>query len=215
MGSAAAVFASKAKAQDIPPLSEQARFIMSHYAQAGVENYFFLDKHAAKFYIIESGKIILSSDAIFGRGRGEDIKTDSNVTPAGVFNFDEKSLRNSTYFGSFLIFTRRPHSNPRYEDYIYAIHSTYKGNPKEHREQRYATPTPLDNAISAGCINLPEHAYKELLNFYHRTGYSIIENGREKMHYPSFFSLPKSGDINEAKKFLGIRDISQITYENN
>ena len=36
-----------------------------------------------------------------------------------------------------------------------AMHPVITTNPKERRLQRLATPTPLDNRISYGCINVP------------------------------------------------------------
>jgi hypothetical protein len=41
-----------------------------------------------------------------------------------------------------------------------AMHRVIATNPKERRLQRLATPTPLDNRISWGCINLPVKFYE-------------------------------------------------------
>ncbi len=43
-----------------------------------------------------------------------------------------------------------------------ALHQVVKGVPKDHRLQRLASPTPLDNRISFGCINVP-------VDFFQRT----------------------------------------------
>jgi len=37
-------------------------------------------------------------------------------------------------------------------------------NVKEHRAERLATPTPLDNRISYGCINVPAKFYKSVVS---------------------------------------------------
>jgi hypothetical protein len=42
-----------------------------------------------------------------------------------------------------------------------SMHRVITTNPKEHRLQRLATVTPLDNRITHGCINVPA-------DFYHR-----------------------------------------------
>jgi hypothetical protein len=42
------------------------------------------------------------------------------------------------------------------------MHRVVTGTPKDHRLQRLATPTPLDNRISFGCINVP-------IDFFDRT----------------------------------------------
>ena len=41
-----------------------------------------------------------------------------------------------------------------YKDAI-SLHRVVKGTPKDHRSQRLVTPTPLENRISFGCINVP------------------------------------------------------------
>jgi hypothetical protein len=43
-----------------------------------------------------------------------------------------------------------------------ALHRVVTGKPNDHRLQRLATPTPLDNRISFGCINVP-------VDFFERT----------------------------------------------
>ena len=37
-------------------------------------------------------------------------------------------------------------------------------NVKEHRAERLATPTPLDNRISYGCINVPAEFFKNVVH---------------------------------------------------
>jgi hypothetical protein len=44
-----------------------------------------------------------------------------------------------------------------------AMHRVITSNAKERRAQRLATPTPLDNRISYGCINLPVKFYENVL----------------------------------------------------
>jgi hypothetical protein len=43
-----------------------------------------------------------------------------------------------------------------------ALHRVVRGRPKDQRFQRLASPTPLDNRISFGCINVP-------IDFFDRT----------------------------------------------
>jgi hypothetical protein len=42
-----------------------------------------------------------------------------------------------------------------------ALHRVITGRPKDHRLQRLATPTPLDNRITFGCINVPVDFFEQ------------------------------------------------------
>jgi hypothetical protein len=44
-----------------------------------------------------------------------------------------------------------------------SIHRVINTKPKERRLQRLATPTPLDNRISYGCINVPVRFYEQVV----------------------------------------------------
>jgi hypothetical protein len=44
-----------------------------------------------------------------------------------------------------------------------SLHRVIVGNPVDHRHQRLATPTPLDNRISYGCINVPVAFYDKVV----------------------------------------------------
>lgn len=44
-----------------------------------------------------------------------------------------------------------------------SLHRVINGHPKERRHQRLASPTPLDNRISYGCINVPVNFYDDLV----------------------------------------------------
>ena len=44
-----------------------------------------------------------------------------------------------------------------------SLHRVINGHPKERRHQRLASPTPLDNRISYGCINVPVKFYDDLV----------------------------------------------------
>lgn len=44
-----------------------------------------------------------------------------------------------------------------------SLHRVIAGNPKDRRRARLASPTPLDNRISFGCINVPAQFYDEIV----------------------------------------------------
>jgi hypothetical protein len=43
------------------------------------------------------------------------------------------------------------------------MHRVHTNKPQERRLQRLATPTPLDNRISYGCINVPVKFYENVV----------------------------------------------------
>ena len=48
-------------------------------------------------------------------------------------------------------------------DLALSLHRVIVGNVKDHRYQRLASATPLDNRISYGCINVPADFYDKLI----------------------------------------------------
>ena len=49
-------------------------------------------------------------------------------------------------------------------DSAVSLHPVLTSNPKERRLERLNTPTPLDNRISYGCINVPAKFYTNVVN---------------------------------------------------
>ena len=123
------------------------------------------DNHGRPFMIVDKvdarviafdrqGEPVSAAPALLGLGRGDDSVPDigqrrladiapaERTTPAGRF---EASL------GSDL------EQDVLWIDYKAALslHRVIVGNPRDHRAARLASPTPLDNRISFGCINVP------------------------------------------------------------
>jgi hypothetical protein len=44
-----------------------------------------------------------------------------------------------------------------------SLHRVIAGSPKERRHQRLSSPTPLDNRVSYGCINVPVKFYDNIV----------------------------------------------------
>ncbi len=49
-------------------------------------------------------------------------------------------------------------------DTALSLHRVVKGHPKERRAERLASPSPLDNRISFGCINVPVKFYESVVS---------------------------------------------------
>lgn len=115
-----------------------------------------VDKVDARVFVFDArGGLRGAAAALLGLARGDDavpgignralssIRPEERTTPAGRFVASlDRNLR-----GHEILWV----------DYDGAVsmHPVATGNAKERRAERLATPTPLDNRISYGCINVP------------------------------------------------------------
>jgi hypothetical protein len=123
-----------------------------------------LDKKDAKVFVFHpDGRLRGAAPALLGVGRGDvalpgigarelsKIAPNDRVTQAGRFVAD----LGLDHHGDDVLWLD-------YEGGL-AMHRVITTNPKEKRAHRLATPTPLDNRISFGCINLPVKFYEKVL----------------------------------------------------
>lgn len=124
-----------------------------------------IDKPQAKVYVFDpTGRLRGAAPVLLGLAKGDDtvpgigekklseIRPEERTTPAGRF-------------------VAEPGRNARGEDIVWvdydaavSMHRVITSNPAERRLQRLATPTPKDNRISYGCINLPAAFYDNVLS---------------------------------------------------
>lgn len=118
-----------------------------------------IDKVAAKVFVFDAaGQIRGAAPALLGLGRGDDsvpgigqrklatIRPEERTTPAGRF---QASLGSD--FEQDILWVDY--------DSSLSLHRVITGNPKDRRHARLASPSPSDNRISYGCINVPAHFY--------------------------------------------------------
>jgi hypothetical protein len=123
-----------------------------------------VDKMSAKVFVFNAdGRLRGAAPALLGLARGDDsipdignqklsdIRPEERTTPAGRFvaslgyNFHGKDILWVDY------------------DLAISLHRVVTSNPTERRLQRLATPTPTDNRISFGCINVPAKFYDDVV----------------------------------------------------
>ena len=122
-----------------------------------------IDKVAAKVFVFDAkGEIRGASPALLGAGRGDEsvpgigqrklatIRPAERTTTAGRF---EAALGND--FDQDILWVDY--------DTSLSLHRVIVGNPKDRRHARLASPTPLDNRISYGCINVPARFYDSIV----------------------------------------------------
>ena len=123
-----------------------------------------IDKTAARVFVFNAaGEMVGSAPALLGITRGDDsapgigdrelrqIPVQDRTTPAGRF---------VAKFGP-----AAGHSKVLWVDYASALslHAVVPGTPKERRLQRLNSPTPKDNRITFGCINVPAKFYASVV----------------------------------------------------
>jgi hypothetical protein len=148
-----------------------------------------LDKKEAKVFAFHAdGRLRGAASALIGFAVGDDsvpgigekklsaIRPEERTTPAGRF---VASLDRNLKGGQIL-----------WVDYDAAIslHPVITSNVKERRAERLATPSPLDNRISYGCINVPADFFKNVISpaFAGSNGivYVLPETRSVKLFFP-------------------------------
>ncbi len=122
-----------------------------------------VDKVSAKVFVFDrQSRLKGAAPALLGLGKGDGsaagigtrklaaISPAERTTPAGRF---EASLGHDL------------EQDILWVDYATAlsIHRVITGNPRDRRAQRLASPTPLDNRISYGCVNVPAAFYDSVV----------------------------------------------------
>lgn len=129
----------------------------------GALPFIIIDKIQAKVFVFDrNGQLLSAAPALLGSAHGDDtvpgigskklsaIHPDERTTPAGRF---VANLGNDLEKKVLWV---------DYKDAL-SLHPVIRGNPRDHRFQRLATPSPLDNRISYGCINVPISFFSQIV----------------------------------------------------
>lgn len=123
-----------------------------------------VDKNEARVFLFDAaGRLRGSTSALLGLARGDEsvpgigtrklssIRPEERTTPAGRFvaNLD-RGLK-----GESMLWVD-------YETAI-SLHPVITGNAKEQRQKRLTSPSPSDNRISFGCINVPAPFFNDVV----------------------------------------------------
>ncbi len=123
-----------------------------------------VDKADARVFVFDAaGRIRGAAPALLGVARGDDA-----VPGIGDRQYSEMPPKvRTTPAGRFVAALGM---STRGEDVLWvdyegavSLHRVVTKNPRERRLARLATPTPLDNRISYGCINVPAQFYEAVI----------------------------------------------------
>lgn len=159
-------------------LGGDAAKLFESVAQSGDNGglpFMIIDKRRAHLWVFDrSGQLQGDTPILLGLARGDhtvpgigdkklsDIAPAERTTPAGRF-------------------VAEVGVNARGEDVVWvdydsgvSMHRVLTTNPKERRAQRLATPTPDDNRVSYGCINVPKAFFENVVSGTIRGGNSVV-----------------------------------------
>lgn len=150
------------------PASDDVRHIADWVVDSGDNGglpFMILDKINAKIFVFDPGGWILgAAPVLLGLARGDDtvpgigdrplssIRPEERTTPAGRF----VAQRGMSTRGVDVVWVD-------YDSGV-SVHRVVTSNPRERRLDRLATPTPADNRISYGCINVLDAFYNNVVN---------------------------------------------------
>ena len=170
MAQAGTAHAASIHAVDLPVMagaSAQARQLVRWVLQSGDNKglpFAVIDKKNARVTVLTaSGQARGSSPVLLGLARGDDsvpgigerkmadIRPEERTTPAGRFLAEHGRNAN----GEDIVWI----------DYDAAVsmHRVRANNKAERRLERLTTPTPADNRISYGCVNVPAAFYERVI----------------------------------------------------
>ena len=127
--------------------------------------YMLVDKTDARVFLFHAdGQLGGAAPALLGLAVGDEsvpgigqrslasIRPEERTTPAGRFvaNLDRDLQGKALLWVDY--------------DSSLSLHPVVTGKAEERRAQRLATPTPLDNRISYGCINVPVNFFKRVIS---------------------------------------------------
>jgi hypothetical protein len=157
-----------------------------------------IDKVAARIFVFDAeGRLLGAAAALLGSAKGDnsapgvgdrevaDIPMNQRTTPAGRF---------VASYG-----TAAGASRVLWVDYPTAIslHAVVTNHPEERRLQRLASPTPRDNRITHGCINVSAAFYEKVVRptFTHTSGIVYILPERKSLAevFPAFHAQANTG----------------------
>jgi hypothetical protein len=158
--------------------SQDARHIADWVLHSGDHRsmpFMIVDKVEAKVFVFDGeGRFKGAAPALLGMARGDHtvpgigeralstIRPEERTTPAGRF---VASLDRNLH-GEEILWVD-------YESAV-SLHRVVTGKAKERRAERLATPTPLDNRISYGCINVPVKFYENVVSRAFTGTYGVV-----------------------------------------
>jgi len=139
------------------------------------KSFVIVDKKDAKLYVFDpAGRLRASSPVLLGSAIGDDTVPGIGDKPIAQVLPEERTTPAGRFIAEIGM-------NMRGEDVVWvdydaavSMHRVLTTNRSERRLERLASPTPDDNRISYGCINVPREFYEAVLSPAVRSSGAII-----------------------------------------
>ncbi|MCX2864621.1 hypothetical protein OOZ63_22580 [Paucibacter sp. PLA-PC-4] len=149
------------------PASEPARRVANWAVASGDHRampFVILDKLEARVFVFDAlGRLLGASPVLLGAAVGDDTVAGIGARPIAEIRPEERTTPAGRYIAE-------PGRNSMGEDVIWvdydaavSMHRVRALEPSERRLERLASPSPADNRISYGCINVPQRFYEAVL----------------------------------------------------
>lgn len=174
--------------QNIKPTPDEQKTI-SYMGTHGITEFIMLNKKRGKILFIEDKKIIRADSALSGKLKGDNLRDDFMVTPAGIHIMRPHGNGDSI---GFLLTDTKYAPNIKTD---YSIHTVI--NPAgENRPARLAGNDPNKKRISSGCVNVSQNTLTALLKFIDRPHQTFNDDRNEPYVMGSFFVvLPETKPV--------------------
>ncbi|WP_349743952.1 hypothetical protein [Roseateles cavernae] len=160
------------------PASEPARRVANWAVASGDHRampFVILDKLEARVFVFDAqGRLLGASPVLLGAAVGDDSVAGIGKRPIAEVRPEERT----TPAGRFIA---EPGRNSMGEDVIWvdydaavSMHRVRALEPSERRLERLASPSPADNRISYGCINVPQRFYEAVLRKTFRSQRGVV-----------------------------------------
>jgi hypothetical protein len=155
-----------------------------------------IDKTASEVFVFDAaGAFVADAPALLGSAIGDD-------SAPGIGDRELSNIpvgQRTTPAGRFVakLGTASGHEKVLWVDFTTAVslHAVITGNKKEKRLQRLQSPTPQDNRITYGCINVPAAFYNKVIQDVFRGTIGIV------------YIIPETKSLSEV--FASFQDDSQ------
>ncbi|MEY2618304.1 MAG: hypothetical protein RL522_1306 [Pseudomonadota bacterium] len=172
-----------------PAVREVAQWVFARDDHGG-RSVVIVDKQEARVFVLDAGgRLVGDAPVLLGSARGDHSAPGVGDKPLSQIRPEERT----TPAGRFVA---EPGVNAQGEDIVWvdyasavSMHRVRARVKSERRLERLATPTPQDNRISYGCINLPKAFYETVLAPRARTG-AVIYVLPETRTPAQVFGLP-------------------------
>ena len=124
-----------------------------------------IDKKDAQVFVFDGqGQILGAAPALLGLGVGDDSLPGVGDMPLSAIPPKDRTTPAGRFVGYLDQHSGKP--NFLWVDYKnnVSLHRVVNGRPQDRRRERLATPTPADNRISFGCINVPADFFDRTVN---------------------------------------------------